>query len=91
MATLFFADACTPVSQGRSEDDVCPRRRWFAVQRGEPAAAAAFEGTGQWLSVARDDTCGINDLCDFSVCCREGTQWVTSPEDTGDTVLAAGE
>jgi hypothetical protein len=91
MATLFSADACPPTSQGRSEDDVRPCRRWFAVRRGEPAAAAALEGTGQWLSMARDDTCRVTDVCDFPIRCREGTLWITSPEDPSDMVLAAGE
>jgi hypothetical protein len=91
MATLFFGDACSPTAPGMNEDDVRPRRRWFAVRRGEPAAAAAFEGAGHWLSMARDDTCCVTDVCDFPVRCREGTLWITSPEDPGDTVVAAGE
>ena len=91
MANLFFANAYPPTSQGRSEDDVRPRHRWFAVRRGAPAAAVELEGTGQWLSMARDDTCRVTDVCDFPVRCREGTLWLTSPEDPGDTVVAAGE
>ena len=91
MATLFSADACPPTSQGRSEDDVRPRRRWFAARRGAPAAPVVLEDAGQWLSMARDDTCRVTDVCDFPVRCREGTLWITSPEDAGDTVVAAGE
>jgi hypothetical protein len=91
MATLSSGDACSPAAPGRNEDDVRPRRRWFAARRGEPASAAALEGTGQWLSMARDDTCRVTDVCDFPVRCREGTLWITSPEDPGDTVVAAGE
>jgi len=91
MATLISGDACSPTSQGRNEDDVRPRRRWFPVRRGESSAAAAPEVTGQWLSMARDDTCCVIDVCDFPVRCRGGTLWVTSPEDPGDTVVAAGE
>jgi len=91
MATLSAGDACSPIAPGRNEDDVRPRRRWFAVSRGEPAAAAAPEGSGQWLSMARDDTCRITDVRDFPVRCREGTLWITSPENPGDTIVAAGE
>ena len=80
MATLFFAKACPPTFQGRSEGDV-RRRRWFAVRRGAPAAAVVSEGTDQWLSMARDDTCRVTDVCDFPVRCREGTLWLTSPGD----------
>ena len=41
--------------------------------------------------MARDDTCGVTDVCDFPVRCREGTLRITSPENPGDTVVAAGE
>ena len=91
MATLFPGDARAPTSQGKNEDDVRPRRRWFAVRRGEPTAAAALEGNGQWLSMARDDTCRVTDVCGFSVRCRKGTLWITSPEEPGDAVVTAGE
>lgn len=91
MTTLFSGDACSPTAPGSNEDDVRPRRRSFAVRRGEPAAATALEGTGHWLSMTRDDTCRVADVRDFPVRCREGTLWVTSPEDPGDTVVAAGE
>lgn len=46
---------------------------------------------GPWLSMARDDTCRVSDVCDFPIRCREGTLWITSPEEPGDTVVAAGE
>ena len=93
MATLFFSGASPPSSQGRSEDDARPRRRWFAARRGTPAtaAAAALECTGQWLSMARDDTCCVNDVCDFPIRCREGALWITSPEDPGDRVVATAK
>ena len=92
MATLFFAGASPPSSQGRSEDDVRPRR-WFAARRGTPAkaAAAALECTGQWLSMARDDTCCVNDVCDFPIRRREGALWITSPEDPNDRVVATAK
>ena len=93
MATLFFSGASPPSSRGRSEDDARPRRRWFAARRGTPAtaAAAALECTGQWLSMARDDTCCVNDVCDFPIRCREGALWITSPEDPGDRVVATAK
>ena len=91
MATPFFGDGRSTAPRGRNEVDVRPRRRWLSVRRGEPSTATAPEVTGQWLSMARDDTCCVIDVCDFPVRCREGTLWVTSPEDPGDTVVAAGE
>lgn len=91
MATLASVDAFPPHFQGRSEDDVRTRRRWFALRRGEPAAAVPLEGPGQWLSMVRDGICRLTGVSDFPVLCREGTLWITSPEDPGDTVVAAGE
>ena len=41
--------------------------------------------------MARDDTCGVTDVCDFPVRCREGTLRIKSPENPGDTGVAAGE
>ena len=90
MATLFFAGASPPSSQGRSEDDVRPRR-WFAARRGEPAAAVERECAGQWLSMARDDTCCVADVCDFPIRRREGALWITSPEDPNDRVVATAK
>lgn len=91
MTTLFSGNASSPTVPFRKEDDVRALHRWFAVRRGEPDAAAALEGAGQWLAMARDDTCRVTDVCDFPVRCREGTLWITSPEDPGDTVVGAGE
>ena len=91
MATLTSVDAFPPTFQGRSEDDARTGRRWFALRRGEPAAAVALEGTGQWLPMVRDGICRLTGVSDFPVLCREGTLWITSPEDLGDTVVAAGE
>ena len=91
MTTLFSGHASSPTAPYLKEDDVGPLRRWFAVRRGEPAVAAALEGAGHWLSMARDDTCRVTDVCDFPIHCREGTLWVTSPEYPGDTVVGTGE
>jgi hypothetical protein len=64
----------------------------------DPAAAGSrcAAASPPWPRLSKaaasgDDTCRISDACDFPVRCREGTLWITSSEDPGDTVVAAGE